>query len=87
MTLSMTSTESRRSRPTGTSACARPAPGRALRARADGLPDDTIKIAGKRLGADVVNMHAAQSSVKKGETLIDTAVTLKKLRTGTYTDV
>ncbi|HET9509957.1 MAG TPA: aspartate carbamoyltransferase catalytic subunit, partial [Sphingomonas sp.] len=33
----------------------------------------SFEIAGKRLGADVVNMHAAQSSVKKGETLIDTA--------------
>jgi aspartate carbamoyltransferase catalytic subunit len=36
----------------------------------------SFEIAGKRLGADVVNMHAAQSSVKKGETLIDTALTL-----------
>lgn len=36
----------------------------------------SFEIAGKRLGADVVNMHAAQSSVKKGETLIDTAITL-----------
>ena len=34
----------------------------------------SFEIAGKRLGMDVVNMHAAQSSVKKGETLIDTAV-------------
>lgn len=30
----------------------------------------SFEIAGKRLGADVVNMHTAQSSVKKGETLI-----------------
>ncbi|MFT8737303.1 MAG: aspartate carbamoyltransferase catalytic subunit [Zymomonas mobilis] len=36
----------------------------------------SFEIAGKRLGADVVNMAVAQSSVKKGETLIDTAVTL-----------
>ena len=36
----------------------------------------SFEIAGKRLGADVVNMHIAQSSVKKGETLIDTALTL-----------
>src|SRR3546814_5008948 len=35
----------------------------------------SFEIAGKRPGADVVNMHAAQSSVKKGETLIDTAMT------------
>ncbi|MCB2075997.1 MAG: aspartate carbamoyltransferase catalytic subunit, partial [Novosphingobium sp.] len=31
----------------------------------------SFEIAGKRLGADVVNMQAAQSSIKKGETLID----------------
>lgn len=40
----------------------------------------SFEIAGKRLGADVVNMHAGQSSVKKGETLIDTAVTLNAMR-------
>ncbi|MET0251429.1 MAG: aspartate carbamoyltransferase catalytic subunit [Novosphingobium sp.] len=40
----------------------------------------SFEIAGKRLGADVVNMHAAQSSVKKGETLIDTALTLNAMR-------
>jgi aspartate carbamoyltransferase catalytic subunit len=40
----------------------------------------SFEIAGKRLGADVVNMHAAQSSVKKGETLIDTAQTLDAMR-------
>ncbi|USI73218.1 aspartate carbamoyltransferase catalytic subunit [Sphingomonas morindae] len=40
----------------------------------------SFEIAGKRLGMDVVNMHAAQSSVKKGETLIDTAVTLNAMR-------
>ncbi|MGB3795797.1 MAG: aspartate carbamoyltransferase catalytic subunit [Alteraurantiacibacter sp.] len=39
----------------------------------------SFEIAGKRLGADVVNMYAAQSSVKKGETLIDTAVTLNAM--------
>lgn len=39
----------------------------------------SFEIAGKRLGADVVNMHAAQSSLKKGETLIDTAVTLNAM--------
>src|SRR3954471_24988831 len=38
------------------------------------------EIAGKRLGADVVNMAVAQSSVKKGETLIDTAITLNAMR-------
>ena len=40
----------------------------------------SFEIAGKRLGADVVNMHAAQSSVNKGETLIDTAQTLNAMR-------
>ena len=40
----------------------------------------SFEIAGKRLSADVVNMHAAQSSVKKGETLIDTAMTLNAMR-------
>ena len=40
----------------------------------------SFEIAGKRLGADVVNMHAGQSSVKKGETLIDTAMTLNAMR-------
>ena len=36
----------------------------------------SFEIAGKRLGADVINMEGAQSSLKKGETLIDTALTL-----------
>jgi aspartate carbamoyltransferase catalytic subunit len=40
----------------------------------------SFEIAGKRLGADVVNMQAAQSSIKKGETLIDTAMTLNAMR-------
>jgi len=40
----------------------------------------SFEIAGKRLGADVVNMAVAQSSVKKGETLIDTAMTLGAMR-------
>jgi aspartate carbamoyltransferase catalytic subunit len=40
----------------------------------------SFELAGKRLGADVVNMHAAQSSVTKGETLIDTAITLNAMR-------
>jgi len=39
----------------------------------------SFEIAGKRLGADVVNMAAATSSVKKGETLIDTAITLNAM--------
>ena len=40
----------------------------------------SFEIAGKRLGADVVNMAVATSSVKKGETLIDTALTLNAMR-------
>ncbi len=40
----------------------------------------SFEIAGKRMGADVVNMHAAQSSVKKGETLLDTAITINAMR-------
>ena len=39
----------------------------------------SFEIAGKRLGADVVNMTVATSSVKKGETLIDTAQTLNAM--------
>ncbi len=35
--------------------------------------------AAKRLGADVINMSVATSSIKKGETLIDTAVTLNAM--------
>ncbi|MFN3749522.1 MAG: aspartate carbamoyltransferase catalytic subunit, partial [Sphingorhabdus sp.] len=40
----------------------------------------SFEIAGKRLGADVVNMHVAQSSTKKGEPLVDTAMTLNAMR-------
>jgi aspartate carbamoyltransferase catalytic subunit len=39
----------------------------------------SFEVAGKRLGADVVNMAVATSSVKKGETLIDTAMTLNAM--------
>ena len=39
----------------------------------------SFEIAGKRLGADVVNMAVAQSSLKKGETLLDTALTLNAM--------
>lgn len=39
----------------------------------------SFEIAGKRLGADVVNMAVASSSVKKGETLLDTALTLNAM--------
>ena len=39
----------------------------------------SFEIAGKRLGADVMNMSVASSSVKKGETLVDTAATLNAM--------
>ena len=39
----------------------------------------SFELAGKRLGADVVNMALQYSSVKKGETLIDTAMTLNAM--------
>ena len=40
----------------------------------------SFEIAGKRLGADVMNMSMEASSIKKGETLIDTALTLNAMR-------
>jgi aspartate carbamoyltransferase catalytic subunit len=40
----------------------------------------SFELAGKRLGADVMNMSVGASSVKKGETLIDTAATLNAMR-------
>ncbi len=39
----------------------------------------SFELAGKRLGADVVNMSISASSMKKGETLIDTAMTLNAM--------
>ncbi|MEL6202395.1 MAG: aspartate carbamoyltransferase catalytic subunit [Pseudomonadota bacterium] len=39
----------------------------------------SFELAGKRLGADVMNMSVASSSVKKGETLLDTAMTLNAM--------
>ncbi len=40
----------------------------------------SFELAGKRLGADVMNMSVSASSVSKGETLLDTAVTLNAMR-------
>ena len=40
----------------------------------------SFELAGKRLGADVMNMAVRTSSVSKGETLIDTATTLNAMR-------
>ncbi len=39
----------------------------------------SFELAGKRLGADVINMSVSTSSVNKGETLIDTATTLNAM--------
>jgi aspartate carbamoyltransferase catalytic subunit len=39
----------------------------------------SFELAGKRLSADVVNMSMRSSAMKKGETLIDTAVTLNAM--------
>jgi len=40
----------------------------------------SFEMAAKRLGADVMNMNVSTSSVQKGETLIDTAMTLNAMR-------
>ncbi len=40
----------------------------------------SFELAGKRLGADVMNMSMQTSSIKKGESLIDTALTLNAMR-------
>ena len=40
----------------------------------------SFELAGKRLGADVMNMSVGASSMRKGETLMDTAVTLNAMR-------
>ena len=39
----------------------------------------SFEIAGKRLGADVMNIAMQASSIKKGETLVDTALTLNAM--------
>ena len=39
----------------------------------------SFEIAGKRLGADVVNMAVSTSSISKGETLLDTAMTINAM--------
>jgi aspartate carbamoyltransferase catalytic subunit len=40
----------------------------------------SFELAGKRLGADVMNMSIGSSSVAKGETLLDTAMTLNAMQ-------
>lgn len=39
----------------------------------------SFELAGKRLGIDVINMQVGDSSIKKGETLLDTAATLNAM--------
>jgi aspartate carbamoyltransferase catalytic subunit len=39
----------------------------------------SFELAAKRLGADVINMQVADSAIKKGETLLDTALTLNAM--------
>ncbi|HAA92854.1 MAG TPA: aspartate carbamoyltransferase catalytic subunit [Rhodospirillaceae bacterium] len=39
----------------------------------------SFELAGKRLGGDTINMAVSTSSIKKGETLIDTAMTLNAM--------
>ncbi|MEP1231282.1 MAG: aspartate carbamoyltransferase catalytic subunit, partial [Litorimonas sp.] len=41
--------------------------------------EKSFELAGKRLGADVISMNIGSSSVKKGETLLDTATTLNAM--------
>ncbi|EJF82235.1 aspartate carbamoyltransferase catalytic subunit [Bartonella doshiae] len=40
----------------------------------------SFELAGKRLGADVMSMSVDNSSIKKGETLLDTATTLNAMK-------
>src|SRR6266705_4592435 len=40
----------------------------------------SFELAGKRLGADVMNMSVGISAMRKGETLLDTAITLNAMR-------
>ena len=40
----------------------------------------SFELAGKRMGADVMNMSVRTSSVSKGETLVDTAMTLNAMQ-------
>jgi aspartate carbamoyltransferase catalytic subunit len=40
----------------------------------------SFELAAKRLGADVINMAVGTSSIKKGETLLDTAMTLNAMQ-------
>ncbi len=58
----------------------RAAPSSTSSSRRRPAPKVRFELAGKRLGADVLNMSVRTSSVSKGETLIDTATTLNAMR-------
>ncbi len=40
----------------------------------------SFELAGKKLGADILNISVASSAIKKGETLVDTAMTLNAMQ-------
>ena len=40
----------------------------------------SFELAGKKLGADILNISVGTSSIKKGETLVDTAMTLNAMQ-------
>ena len=40
----------------------------------------SFELAGKKLSADILNISVSSSSIKKGETLIDTAMTLNAMQ-------
>ena len=65
-------------RPTRSGALARAHGHQPLLRELDAHPH-LLRAGGKRLGADVINMSVAWSSIKKGETLIDTAMTLNAM--------
>jgi aspartate carbamoyltransferase catalytic subunit len=44
----------------------------------------SFEIAAKRLGADVINVYTEHSSVKKGETLLDTVLTLNAMQVDAF---
>lgn len=44
----------------------------------------SFELAGKRLGADVINISVSTSAIKKGESLMDTAKTLDAMHTDVY---
>ena len=59
--------------------CCAAAPRSICSSRPRPAPNPRSRLAGKRLGADVMNMSVSSSSMRKGETLMDTAVTLNAM--------